>query len=229
MSKKVSQILFAGTLSLSLSAEAFERDHDAHVHGHANLMVVVEKNELQIALRSPAMNIVGFEHKPSSHKDEERVEDAVSQLKKANTLFALPSAAGCALEKVHIESELMDREVTDSDGHHDHHKEHHEEKDHDDHHDDHHDEHHREKHAGHHDHSKHDEHKSHDHHEGHDEVHSEFEAEYHYECSDIAKLDSLDLSLFKVFSKMEEIEAQIVGPKGQTLLELSPSMTRVSF
>lgn len=164
----------------SAFAGAFERDHDAHEHGHATLMVAIEKEVLQIALKSPAMNIVGFEYQPSSHEDKEKVHKAEAQLKKVSELFGLPESAGCELEHTKIESSLL----ASAYDHHDHHD---------------------------------------------DELHSEFEAEYHFECESISTLNAFDVKLFKLFPGMEEVEAQIVGDRGQKLIELVKGKTQVAF
>lgn len=202
-------------LGLTLnSAIAFEVEHEAHEHGHATLSIAQEKSELQLLFKSPAMNIVGFEHQPSSKEQHAKVDKAKDLLSHPEKLFTINSEAKCSIEHVNIASALLA-----DDGHEEHgHKKH--DDHHDDHKEDHKDEHHHDHHAKHkeqHDHHKDEHHGEHAHHE---ETHSEFEAEYHFECDNIASLNNISVSLFKSFSSLEEVEAQVVTSKGQRLVEL---------
>lgn len=47
--------------------------HGAHVHGAAILNWVMEGKTLQVSLQSPAMNMVGFEHRPDSDDEHQHV------------------------------------------------------------------------------------------------------------------------------------------------------------
>ena len=63
----VSTFLIAVLCSLSLSfALAQSSSLDAHVHGEAQLMIAIEGRDLEIQLRSPAVNIFGFEQEPNT-------------------------------------------------------------------------------------------------------------------------------------------------------------------
>lgn len=86
------------------------RQHDAHVHGIAGLNLALEGDEVHIELDSPAANIVGFEHAPSSEADHAALDKAVVILKDGNRLFKFNDAAGCKMEKAHIESGLLEEE-----------------------------------------------------------------------------------------------------------------------
>ncbi len=184
-------------------ALAFEEEHEAHEHGHATLMVVQEKDELQMVFKSPAMNIVGFEHQPSSPEQKAKIEAAENMLKDAKHLFQLSPDASCDLEHVKVSSALLSGEHKDHDEHKDHEGDHHE---------------------------GHDEHEGHDAHEGHDvESHSEFEAEYHFECANMAALKEVKLALFEAFASIEEIQAQIIVQSGQKLAELDHDNTAIKF
>lgn len=112
-------------------ALAAEHDHDhahhdslsAHEHGAAELDAALDGSTLEIELRSPAMNLVGFEHAPSSEADTRKIADARKQLEQPNSLFGLPAAAGCTLAETELESPLFEGEAHD---HHDEHDEEHE-------------------------------------------------------------------------------------------------------
>lgn len=100
-------LLLALPLSLALvGAHAEEHDHDhghthdnpgAHEHGAALLDVVLEDRLLSIELHSPAINLVGFEHRPGN--DAERAEAARARQALATplALFGLPATARCTV------------------------------------------------------------------------------------------------------------------------------------
>ncbi len=176
-----------------------KRQHDAHVHGIAALNLALEGKEVHIELDSPAANIVGFEHAPSSKADHAAIDKAVAILKDGNRLFRFNADAGCEMEKVDIASELLEDE-------HDDHAEH----SHD------------------HDHEKKTEHDHKDHdHEG--EVHSDIEVAYHFECSAPGKLTQVTVELFEAFGGMEKLKVQYVIEAKQGAAELTASKHVVKF
>jgi len=177
-------------LNLSVhTAFAFEEEHEAHEHGHATLMLVQEKDELQLVFKSPAMNIIGFEHQVNSPEQHAKVEWAKQSLSDAAQLFLISQKAQCALEHVHITSSLLE--------------------------------------TG--DHS--DEHEDHlDGHKGEDkDSHSEFEAEYHFECANTSALKEIKVALFETFTSIEELETHIISKAGQALLELDRHNVSIKF
>lgn len=89
---------------------------DAHEHGAAELDAALDGSTLEIELRSPAMNLVGFEHAPSSEADKRRIAVARQQLEQPNALFGLPAAAGCTLAETELESPLFVGAGHDHDG-----------------------------------------------------------------------------------------------------------------
>ncbi|PML53379.1 DUF2796 domain-containing protein [Vibrio sp. 10N.261.52.A1] len=117
---------------------------------------------------------------------------------------------------------------------HDDHKDHdHAEHDHDDHKDHDHAEHDHDDHKDH-DHAEHDhdDHEGHDHHdhEGHDHSeggHGEFTVEYHYQCSDVAKLDTVSTQWFSKFSNTEKMTVNLLTDTAQVQEVLNAE--RISF
>ena len=99
----------------------------------------------------------------------------------------------------------------------DHDEEHHEEA-HDDEHaeKDHDDEHHEDAHD-----DKHSEDGHHDDHDAEGETHSSVLVSYSFECSDISKLNSIDVKLFETMTGFEELDVQMIGPGGQAAVELT--------
>jgi hypothetical protein len=125
---------FALLPGFALAAEHHDHDHDhhdslgAHEHGAAELDAALEGSTLEIELRSPAMNLVGFEHAPSSDADKRKIADARKWLEQPDTLFGLPAAANCKLVETGLESPLFEGAAHD----HDHGDEHEHEHEHDD-------------------------------------------------------------------------------------------------
>ena len=78
--------------------------HAAHVHGHAKLLVAVEGGVIEMMFETPAMNLLGFEHKPETPEQLSRVEQVLSELHKPEQLFTIPSSAACKLSETEIES-----------------------------------------------------------------------------------------------------------------------------
>ncbi|WP_010487055.1 DUF2796 domain-containing protein [Pseudomonas sp. S9] len=112
---------------LPLAAMAHDHDHDhaehaslgAHEHGVAQLNVALDGNTLEIELESPAMNLVGFEHAPSSDADKAAISQARSQLEKPLALFSL-NTGDCSLSSKELESPLFSRAHVESEHEHEH-------------------------------------------------------------------------------------------------------------
>lgn len=173
MRRSLSLFPLASLAVVALAAQAEEpRQLGAHVHGVSHLDVAIEGQTLEMALAAPGMDIVGFEHAPSSPAGETAVAEALAALRSPLALFVLPKAAGCTVESAEAALELEEH-------HHDHDEDH----DHEKHEDDHdHEAHDHDKHDKDHDHDAHekeghdhaDEHdhdKDHDHDKEHDEKH----------------------------------------------------------
>lgn len=214
------------TLAFAVQAQSHDHDHhdhhdhghdhnhastaslDAHEHGVASLNLVVDGGQLIIELDSPAANIVGFEHMPSTAEDLAALADARKQLLQADALFAIADAAGCALEEAEATSPLFEAEAhAAGHGHQDHAGKHH----------DHDDEHHAEhaKHGG----EGHAEHK----HADHAGAHSDIEASFHFDCANPDAIEQIEVKLFEVFPGTEKLLLQAITPRGQQGGELTPT------
>jgi len=193
-----------------------KRQHGAHVHGIAALNLALEGDEVHVELDSPAANIVGFEHTPSSEADHAALDKAVAMLKDGDRLFRFNSEAGCRMQKAQVTSALLDDEHAEHAGEHaDDHD--HEKKDahgHDEHQ---HEEHGQEEHG----------HEEHEEHEG--ETHSDIDAAYHFECAQPGKLTQLTVELFEAFPGMQELNVQYVIESKQGAAELTPAAHVVEF
>jgi len=79
----------------------------AHVHGAATLTLVLEGNELQLALQSAAFNIVGFEHAPSSTEQKQEVALALDNLAQG-AWFNLNREANCEIQSSDANTDLTE-------------------------------------------------------------------------------------------------------------------------
>jgi hypothetical protein len=218
--------LFTGIQSAY--AEKSAESLDAHVHGLSELTIAMDAKTIELQLISPAMNLVGFEHKASSKQDIAAVKQAELILGQHNSLFLI---AGGDCE--HLSTSIDSDDLLESDNHHDDHDDHEKHDDHDDHdkhndHDDH------EKHDDHDDHEKyddHDDHGKHDDHSEHDqgETHSEMVASFSYTCKDTSNLSSIKVALFASFPGIHKINTLWVTPSKQGSNMLSAKNSTINF
>ncbi|WP_417797179.1 DUF2796 domain-containing protein [Stutzerimonas nitrititolerans] len=96
------------------AAEHHHHDHHdehaslgSHEHGVAQLDAALEGTVLEIELRSPAINLLGFEHAANSAEDKRKLADTRAQLEQPDRLFGLSAEAGCRLDEARLESPLF--------------------------------------------------------------------------------------------------------------------------
>lgn len=105
-------------LVAAAQSDAHDHDHDhdepaaqasldAHAHGIAQLNMALDGQTLELVLESPAMNLVGFEYKPSSAADQAKVAAARSLLEQPVTLFSL-NAGACSIDRQELQSPLFE-------------------------------------------------------------------------------------------------------------------------
>lgn len=178
------------------------RQHAAHVHGIATLNLVREGDEVHVELESPAANIIGFEHVPSSEADHAALDRAVAALKDGEGLFRFNAEARCRMEKATVESALLEEEHAEHAG----------------------------EHKGDHGHEKHG-HDEHGHAglEHDDATHSDIGAVYHFECDRPDKLTELSVELFEAFPATEKLNVQYVIDSKQGAAELTPARHVAKF
>lgn len=187
--------------------DAQEANAEAHTHGSAELLIVLDGQELQIELHSPAMNLVGFEHEVRNEEQEAKVESTKLILEDADKLFQVNSAR-CQLSDQKVDLGSLSGESKE-------HDDEHETEEHDEEHAD--DDHEAEKH---HDEHADEDHESEEHDEEH-ESHSDIEAQYRYSCSQPNKINSLVTTIADEFPGIESLEVQwiINGRQGAEVLE----------
>lgn len=98
---------------LSLAAQAGEHAHDEHhadtgkhEHGVGELDVALEGSTLELELRSPAANLLGFEHAPRNAQEQARIAAVQQQLQQPPALFGAAVAA-CRLDRHQLDSPLF--------------------------------------------------------------------------------------------------------------------------
>jgi hypothetical protein len=120
-------------LSFNLNAESSHLDHshdhshdeaqqktnqEAHLHGYAELTLALEGSTLEISFKSPAANIVGFEHKRISNQQLQMIDRAKQILESPAELFIF-SAGNCSLTQMNADfSELLNSETLNENEHH---------------------------------------------------------------------------------------------------------------
>ncbi|MFS1937085.1 zinc uptake protein ZrgA [Vibrio splendidus] len=230
MKPTILAVVIGMTVSTNVLANEEFRSHEAHVHGKVEVNIAQDGQELLVEVTAPGADVVGFEHAPETAEQKKVIEQAIAQLNKPEELFGFTNAS-CTLKFKSVTNTLED-EHDDHEGHdhaehgHDDHKGHdHAEHDHDDHEGHDHAEHDHDDHEGH-DHAEHD----HDDHEGHGHSeggHGEFTVEYHYQCSDIEKLDTVNTQWFSKFSNTKSMTVNLLTDSAQIQEVLNAD--RISF
>ncbi|MDO6467726.1 DUF2796 domain-containing protein [Neptunomonas phycophila] len=211
---KVSHLLAILGVAVSAGAVAGE----AHEHGKVALTLAIEAGNVEVSWRSPAVNLVGFEHQPKTPEEKQKVEQTLLNLKQGYEQIVLPESALCLLKEADIDTTLAAHTEGHDHDDHDHDHEEHDDHDHDDHDHDHdHDEHDHEKHEGH-DHDEHD-------HDG----HADFSAKYTFECRHPEHLKQIEVNLMPSYPGIDEIRYQAITPAGQTGGSLTQGNTVIVF
>lgn len=146
-------------------------EHHAHEHRVATLDIALDGSQLVLQFRSPALNLLGFEHRPRSEEDNAAVERATHWLRDPATQFQPSAEAGCRVVK---------SEVTPPDWEH-------------------------------------------------STEHSEFSAQYEFNCRRPAALQHLDVRLLQHLDADVKMRVQVASPEGQHGAELVESSSRVSL
>lgn len=103
MRKGFGLLVIGGLLTLGAPALA----HEAHEHGVAHMNVSVDGRTVEIELETPLANVISFEHAPETEAQKQEVRAMAALLHKADNLFILPAEAQCRLNKVSLESEVL--------------------------------------------------------------------------------------------------------------------------
>lgn len=89
--------------------------HGAHEHGIAEVTIAVDGAVVEIEFESPAMNLLGFEHRPRTDAQRESLEAAIAALRRGDGLVAFePAGVRCVQRRAVVLSSLLD-EAEDED------------------------------------------------------------------------------------------------------------------
>ncbi|ANG63699.1 hypothetical protein A8C75_15230 [Marinobacterium aestuarii] len=189
-------------------AAGFEQQYDGHAHGAAQLDLVLDGAALMLQLYSPAMNLVGFEHRARSAPERLAVETALEGLHQAEQMIKLDAAAGCTLRHAEVKQALLDIGGRSEAAEHDHAEEHVREDEH-----------------GHDDTHAHEP-------EGQGEAgraHTDFEVSYAFHCTAPEKLTSISLAFFARFPGLETLDVRMITADGQRALTLDSHNTDIGL
>ncbi|MFC6669154.1 DUF2796 domain-containing protein [Marinobacterium aestuariivivens] len=206
------------TLLIALGAQAqadeMERRHGSHSHGAAQLDIAIDGPVLEARLLSPAINLVGFEHRAVAADERQRVEQAVATLEQGYEMLRLSEAALCLLDRAEVEQALLDTGAAGHDGHGEHEHEHEHE--------------HEQEQEQEQEHGHEGDHDEHDHAGDEPNAHADFEVSYRFRCARPDKLDGMSVELFHHFPGLESLRVQFIGA-GQQGLTLTSNQTRIEF
>lgn len=88
-----------------------KRHHKAHEHGSGKLNLTTDGNKLVIEIEVPADDIVGFEHKPSTKAQKEKINSAIKFFGVASSNLQLPEASGCKPKgSAKVKTEMFEKE-----------------------------------------------------------------------------------------------------------------------
>jgi hypothetical protein len=110
-----------------VTAESVERHLESHEHGKASMNVVLQGEILEVEIKTPAANILGFEHEPATDQQRQALAVAAAHLEKAEDLMLFSEGADCRLASAEVKSALLSRFEHESK--HDHESEHEHESD----------------------------------------------------------------------------------------------------
>jgi hypothetical protein len=192
-------------LCLLAAVPAMSQDHQrqlgAHEHGRGFLSIAIEGNRVAVEFQAPGSDIARSESKPNTPERKAAVEAAIATLEKPLELFRLPAEAGCTLVSAKARMTIIGEDDA---------KKHGEKKSHG--------------------HPKEGTHGGHGHKAGEDHRgHSDYHGSYQLTCTTPARLTSIDLPYFKVFTRAQKLTVQIIGPKGQTQAEATAAKPIVSL
>lgn len=91
-------------ISPAFADQAEHRQLGPHVHGQGTLDIAIEGKKISMELVVPGMDIVGFEHVPTTDAQKAEVEKAKAKLADVLGIFKLPQSAGCKADAADVEN-----------------------------------------------------------------------------------------------------------------------------
>ena len=177
-------------------ADNGQRQHDAHRHGAGRLNIAMEGGEVYAELESPAANVVGFEHAPTTEAERASLDKAVATLQDGDRLFRFSPTADCRLFSVDVAS--SPKAPARSTGGHD---------------------------------AQHDSEIEHNaaQHGGPEKAHADIQVDYHFVCTQPARLEQLSIDLFTAFPAIQSLHVQFILKGRQGAAELTAANRVLRF
>ncbi|WP_341328006.1 DUF2796 domain-containing protein [Methylotuvimicrobium sp. KM2] len=100
-------ILFLSLCLFSAPTLAEKRHHDAHIHGVAELNIVIENDTVLIEFESPAINLIGFEHKPRNDAQQLELQNALALLNDVDITASFEKGK-CRATETHVRGPFDD-------------------------------------------------------------------------------------------------------------------------
>ena len=185
----------------------------SHEHGVAQANLIMEGTTLELIIRMPGADFIGFEHAAENEREKTMIRERIESLEEmGDQLISFRTRRRMKVVLDHAHVSLIDGHGHDEHGHDEHgHDEHgHDEHGHDEH--------------GHDEHG-HDEH-GHDEH-GH-EAHNEYEIRLIFEVQNFERIRHIDFeSFFQEFPSLERIQWVSISPNGQNAGAVTASDNRL--
>ncbi len=96
------QLMIISLAAVPFSAAGEYARHKAHVHGIAELTLALEGDKLEAMFTSPAMSLVGFEHKTTNREQIAAAAKVAAALGDAKALFIF-EGANCVADDIEID------------------------------------------------------------------------------------------------------------------------------
>ena len=206
---------FAAVVGFAVTAHAAEpnRQLGAHEHGHGFLNVAVDGNMVTIEFQAPGSEVVVSQAAPGSDDRKRDAAAAVKTLEQPERLFSIADAPGCVVTSAKAHFTVI------GDDKHGAGKSHGETKQSG------------KSHAGE---KPHGHEKAHGHGKPHGDSgshkgHRDYHGAYAFTCKSPGALRAIDLVYFETFPKAGKLTVQLIGPKGQTQVEVTAKSARIDL
>lgn len=107
------RVVFLGLFAISIAEANSKKNLAPHVHGEGQLRFVAEseKGEIELSIQIPAIQVLGFEHKPKTAEEKKTHTEAHLKLKDHKQVFSIVSTkkgkADCVFNHAVLKSPYM--------------------------------------------------------------------------------------------------------------------------
>ncbi len=93
---------------LALVVPAQSLSAEVHRHGEGFVQLTEDDGSVEVVVRIPALDLVGFEQIPKAPAEHEKLHQGAMLLMDATRVLNLPEAARCQVQVSHVRSSLLD-------------------------------------------------------------------------------------------------------------------------